>query len=53
MFLLLSMLIFILNSLILFKYFRVMGGEYVSKQFQQFLANKGISHHKSYTYTPE
>ena len=29
------------------------GGEYVSKQFQKFLAEKGISHQKSCPYTPE
>ncbi|KAL6278174.1 hypothetical protein ACE6H2_021775 [Prunus campanulata] len=37
-----------------FRFFRVMGGgEYVSKQFQAFLADKGIIHQKSCPYTPE
>ena len=53
LYLLIFTLIFKLNCLILFKYFRVIRGEYMSKQFQRFLADKGISHRKSYPYTPE
>lgn len=29
------------------------GGKYISKNFQSFLADKGISHHKSCPHTPE
>ena len=48
-----STTLFLLNSQQELRFYRVMGGEYISKPMQSFLAKHDISHHKSCPYSPE